>query len=90
MSGKTEKEVKTQSGEKITLTNTLKGSKVDEQTRLQQCYWVWIGQDFAMHWPENYNCDTLNCEKWEQNPIMLELNHWMPKGIHVTSCIFLL
>lgn len=38
VSGKAEKEVKTQSQEEITLTNTLKESEVDERTRLQQCY----------------------------------------------------
>lgn len=38
VSGKAEKEAKTQSQEEITLTNTLKGSEVDERTRLQPCY----------------------------------------------------
>lgn len=38
VSGKAEKEAKTQSQEARTLTSPLKGSEVDERTRLQQCY----------------------------------------------------
>lgn len=40
VSGKAEKEVKTQSQKEITLTNTLKESELDERTRLQKCYRV--------------------------------------------------
>lgn len=38
VSGKAEKEVKTQSQKEITLTNTLKESELDERTRLQKYY----------------------------------------------------
>lgn len=45
------------------------------------------GQDYSsviefeldMTLSENYNCDTLNWEKWRRNRIMIEPHAWTPE-----------